>query len=86
MGITDVFDNSVHGECKSVGCVSITKVNDMLDDEVIESDEVYLITRNAQLGDRLIRYLDQFKALCAKDEQIETGPKRKLRKWFDKII
>jgi hypothetical protein len=79
-----VSTNSIAGRCKTKGCVNLIKNGDSADTH--ESEEVYIILNSAEQGDRMIELLNQYKQISAKDQQIETGFKRRIKRFVDKWL
>ena len=78
-----VDKNAVIASCTTPNCISLTRESD---EQTIESNKVSLVVESAEQGDRLIEYLQQFDQLCQNDTNIDTGLKRRLKKWVDKVL
>ena len=78
-----VLANSIRGECKLQGCISIAKQDE---EKEVESDEMYIMLRSSEQGDKLISFLQQFKEISKSDTTIDTGIKRRFKRFFDKIF
>lgn len=84
MSLNYVVDkNAVVASCKTFNCITLTSESH---DKTIESNKVLLVVESAEQGDRLIEYLQQFDQLCQSDTNIDTGIKRRLKKWVDKVF
>lgn len=79
-----VSSNIITGQCKTKGCVSISKNDD--ESEQKEVHEVYITLNSAEQGDRMIQLLNQYKQISAKDQEIDTGLQRRFKRIFDKIL
>lgn len=78
-----VDKNAVVASCKTLKCISLTRESD---EQTIEANKVSLVVESAEQGDRLIEYLQQFEQLCQTDTNIDTGIKRRLKKWVEKVL
>lgn len=79
-----VSSNSIAGRCKTKGCVSLIKNGDT--ESAHEGEEVYIMLNSAEQGDRMIELLNQYKKISATDQQIETGYKRRIKRFIDKWL
>lgn len=78
-----VSSTTITGQCKTKGCVSIRKNED--ESEQKETQEVYITLSSAEQGDRMIQFLNQYKQISAKDQEIDTGFERRFKRILDKI-
>ncbi len=79
-----VSSSSITGQCKTKGCVSISKEDDGSNQR--ETQEVYIMLSSAEQGDRMIQLLNEYKQISAGDQQIDTGLKRRFKRIFDKWL
>jgi VCBS repeat-containing protein len=79
-----ISTNSIAGRCKTKRCVNLTKNGDTEDTH--ESDEVYIMLNSAEQGDRMLELLNQYKKISTNDQQIETGLKRRIKRFVDKWL
>lgn len=75
--------NAVIASCKTPSCITLTRLSD---NKTIESDKLSLLVESAEQGDKVIAYLAQFEQLSQEDTKIDTGIKRRLKKWIDKVL
>jgi hypothetical protein len=78
-----VDKNAVDATCKTPSCITLIR---MSDEKNIESEKISFHVESAEQGDKLVAYLGQFEELSKEDTKIDTGIKRRLKKWIDKMM
>lgn len=79
-----VATNQINGQCKTNGCVNITKDGDS--ENIRETNEVTIQVLSAEQADRLILLLREYEGMSTSDQHIDKGLKRRFKRFFDKIF